>query len=171
MEIDMTYRPYTGIGSRETPRHILQIMTQIAVTLYDIGYTLRSGAAPGADEHFELGSHRSEIYLPWRGFNGHSSQLCSISNAAMELAASYHPAWDRCSLGAKKLHARNGYQILGSNLDSPSLFVICWTKDGRASGGTGQALRIAADHSIPIYNLQHDDGKHWNERLYRFLKG
>lgn len=169
----MTYRPYTGIGSRETPEHICSIMSEIGQYLGGCGYTLRSGGADGADHSFEryLGTtHQKEIYLPWRGFNGHSSQLCSISNAAMELAASYHPAWDRCSIGAKKLHARNGYQVLGQDLKSPSLFIICWTKDGRASGGTGQALRIAADHHIPIYNLQHDDGKHWNEQLYHFLK-
>lgn len=45
------------------------------------------------------------------------------------------------------------YQVLGYDLKTPSDMVICWTKDGGASGGTGQALRIAKDYNIPIYNL------------------
>ena len=47
---------YTGIGSRETPHHILTLMTEIANILDNIGYTLRSGGADGADTAFALGS-------------------------------------------------------------------------------------------------------------------
>lgn len=45
--------------------------------------------------------------------------------------------------------------MLGPKLDSPVNFVVCWTSDGKASGGTGQALRIAADpaYAIPVFNL------------------
>lgn len=51
------------------------------------------------------------------------------------------------------LHARNMHIILGANLDSPVEIVICWTKDGLRSGGTGQALRLAESRDIPIYDL------------------
>ena len=44
--------------------------------------------------------------------------------------------------------------MLGPKLDAPSDFVLCWTEDGEASGGTGQAMRIAAAHGVPVYNLQ-----------------
>jgi hypothetical protein len=49
--------------------------------------------------------------------------------------------------------ARNCQQVLGQNLNLPVDFVVCWTKDGGKTGGTGQALRIADDLNIPIYNL------------------
>ena len=51
------------------------------------------------------------------------------------------------------MHARNTHQVLGADLKIPSLFVVCWTKDGQLKGGTAQALRLADLHSIPIYNL------------------
>jgi hypothetical protein len=45
--------------------------------------------------------------------------------------------------------------VLGADLASPSRFVIAWTEDGEAVGGTGQAIRIARAHDIPVLNL-HD---------------
>ncbi len=50
---------------------------------------------------------------------------------------------------------RNVPQVLGRTLNPQyySKFVIAWTKDGKATGGTGQALRIAEHYNIPIYNL------------------
>ena len=68
------------------------------------------------------------------------------------MAATYHPAW-KCSPGARKLHGRNMYQILGPNLDSPADLVVCWTKDGGPTGGTGQVIRIAMAKGIKIINL------------------
>jgi len=49
--------------------------------------------------------------------------------------------------------ARNFRQVIGRDNESNSEFVICWTKEGKPVGGTGQALRIASDHNIPIYNM------------------
>jgi hypothetical protein len=49
--------------------------------------------------------------------------------------------------------ARNCYQMLGLDLKTPVEFVICWTPQGKGAGGTGQALRIARDLKIPIYDL------------------
>lgn len=126
--------------------------------------TLRSGAAPGADQAFEfgamLGGGRIETYLPWKGFEGvQNGEVIKPSKLAMEIAAQYHPNWGRLSQGARKLIGRNSYQILGPRLneDEISDLVVCWTSDGKASGGTGQALRIAADYNIPVLNLQRED--------------
>jgi hypothetical protein len=75
------------------------------------------------------------------------------------MAAEHHPAWDRLGRGPRALHARNCHQILGRDLNDPASFVVCWTPDGAttqpgpATGGTGQALRIAASHSIQVFNL------------------
>ncbi|NVZ11741.1 hypothetical protein HW932_21060 [Allochromatium humboldtianum] len=125
------------------------------------GYTLRSGAANGADCAFEAGSDRCEIYLPWPGFNGHESERHHLSDEAMRLAEQLHPAWAQLSPAARKLMARNGYQILGADLRSPVDFVVCWTPDGsqteaersRLTGGTGQAIALADRWGIPVFNL------------------
>ena len=44
----MTYLPYAGIGSRETPEAILRLMYRIGATLARNGFTLRSGGAQEA---------------------------------------------------------------------------------------------------------------------------
>lgn len=148
---------YTGIGSRETPFEILTLMTRIAQRLAARGWTLRSGGADGADSAFERGAGDKQIYLPWPRFNGNSSRFTSPTPAALEMAADFHPAWDRCSQGARKLHARNCHQVLGIDLATPSTLVICWTRGGSGAGGTGQALRIARAHDIPIFDLGHSN--------------
>lgn len=48
---------------------------------------------------------------------------------------------------------------------TPVGWVLCWTPDGaaegietsRATGGTGQAIRLASAHGIPVYNLARED--------------
>ncbi len=167
----MTYKAFAGIGARVTPIKIGLIMHSIAGELADKGYILRSGGASGADTFFEVGCDMyrgtKEIFLPWKGFNSSSSHLYEVSKKSLEMAEAYHPAWDRLGYAAKKLMARNCCQVLGENLDSPSKFVVCYTLDGKSSGGTGQALRIASDFKIPIYNL-YDEELHdlrWLEEI------
>ena len=77
---------------------------------------------------------------------------------AFEIAAKFHPAWDKLSQGAQKLHARNCHQVLGKDLKTLSSFIICYTSKGNGSGGTGQALRIAKAYNVPIF----DCGLHSN---------
>ena len=153
---------YTGIGSRETPIEIQYLMSYISKLMYSKGYTLRSGGANGADLAFEtLIPDKKEIFIPWKNFNNNLSPLYNISKEAFELASTLHPNWKSLSEGAKKLMARNCYQILGHDLSTPSDVVICWTPDGCTShssrtsktGGTGQAISLASLYDIPIYNL------------------
>jgi hypothetical protein len=149
---------YCGIGSRNTPTIVLNGMKLAGGQLARLDYVLRSGHAPGADQWFERGCDiiggQKEIFIPWKGFEGSKDGIVPrFTDELMSIAENYHPAWDACSEGARKLHARNVCQILGANLDSPVDFVICWTSDGKASGGTGQAIRIAEDYDIPVYNL------------------
>ena len=148
---------YTGIGSRETPPQMLVLMQAIAMGMHHKGYTLRSGGAEGADKAFETGciavGGAKEIYLPWKRFNNNLSPDYMVSKEALEMASEHHPAWERCSEGAKKLHARNMYQILGLDLATPTNVVICWTKDAKGQGGTGQAIRLAQKYNIKVYDL------------------
>ena len=147
---------YAGIGARATPIEVLAIMTNFATNMELSGFILRSGGADGADSAFEAGvvnNQNKEIYLPWKSFNNNNSPLHGVSKAALEMAAKYHPNWKACSIGARKFHARNCYQMLGYNLKTPVEFVACWTPKGKITGGTGQALRIAEDHGIYIDNF------------------
>lgn len=148
---------YTGIGSKDTPTEYLKLMFIVTLYLAKNNLTLRSGAALGADKAFELGclqsNGRKEIYLPWKGFNGSISTFISPKDKAIEIAKSFHPHWDKLSHETKLLQARNSHRILGINLDSPSSFVICYTKGGKLVGGIAQAIRIANHYNIPVFNM------------------
>jgi hypothetical protein len=137
-------------------------MTRIAKALQKRGYILRSGGADGADEAFEVGAgDQKEIYLPWRGFNGSDSPRHVVTAAAIAKSLEYHPAGQYLKPPVQKIMGRNAYQVLGEDLNSPSEFVVCWTPFGieniQKAGGTGQALRIALDYGIPIFNLREAD--------------
>ena len=144
---------YSGIGSRETPLSIKETIKEIVEILNKKDYILRSGGAPGADSFFEEFADKKEIYLPWPKFNANSSELNSVCKNAYKVAKKFHPAWERLSEAGKKLMARNSYQVLGQDLQTPVDFIICWTPGGKLKGGTAQAMRIANFCHIPVYNL------------------
>lgn len=153
---------YTGIGSRETPQDVLNIFIKMGKWFGLNNHTLRSGGANGADSAFERGCDLSngqkEIYLPWKNFNGNDSELILSNPLAYEIAEKYHPYWYNLSDGAKKLQARNSHQVLGLDLNTPCDLVICYTS---SKGGTTQALRIAKDYGVKIFNAY--EYKHLNE--------
>jgi hypothetical protein len=74
-----------------------------------------------------------------------------------------NPNWPALRRGGRALHARNCHQILGWDLDRPAEMVICWTPNGSlngvgsATGGTGQALRLAVEFKVPVFNLALDE--------------
>lgn len=148
---------YAGVGSRETPAEIVEIMRRVAGRLSARGLVLRSGGARGADQAFESGvpaGAAKEIFLPWKGFESHRSTLYRPPEQAFEIAARFHPRWEQLSPANRKLMARNSQQVLGADLSNPSKFILCWTVDGKATGGTGQAIRVAHGHGIPVFNLR-----------------
>lgn len=159
-------------------------MEKIAFKLGNAGYILRSGGAHGADSAFEggalLGAGRTDIYLPWRNFNGHQSPLYEVCDEALKMASQYHEVWNHLSQGAQKLHGRNCYQVLGKDLMTPSSCIICWTPDGangtsiptsKATGGTGQAIRLAVHHHIPVFNLQATPEEKMLENVRKVIAG
>ena len=173
----MTYLPYTGIGSRDTPEQILKKMRACSKRLKELGFTLRSGGAKGADSAFEQwGGVGAEIYLPFDVFEGKhdngyhfiNAQFLPTYNEAVRMASEFHPNWPACTERAKQMHTRNVYQVLGQSLDKPSLFLLCWTNGGKVVGGSGQALRVAKAYDVPIFNLYFDDAL---ESLGQWLKG
>lgn len=168
-------KAYAGIGSRETPEDILQLMHVVAAHLAQKGYTLHSGGADGADTAFEYGCKSVKgpmcIFLPSPGWNHRpfgGSYIVPDMSKSMDIAGKVHPGWNYLNDFVKKLHSRNVNQVLGKNLDEKVEFVLCWTPDGainhnetsQKTGGTGQAIRIASTYGIPIYNLCRPEHRH-----------
>lgn len=162
---------YAGIGSRETPGHILNIMHMLGRHFAGLGWTLRSGGALGADTAFENGATaangKKEIYLPWRAYNHNLSELhpgnYPFTEDEVTFTQKFHPNWAKCGPSARKLHTRNTRILLGMEpihgaQVTPVKFIVCWTEGGQITGGTGQALRIGnamaeGGHDFMIVNL------------------
>jgi hypothetical protein len=160
-------KAYAGIGSRNTPNSVCLRIVKYARRLYRANYLLRSGGAGGADFAFESGHDmeaqvsgrgkcKKEIYLPCEGYGGHQSSRWPPSARAWEIAAATHPRWKKLVNDHRLLHARNSHQVLGQDCQSPVDFIVCWT-DPFHSGGTDQALRIAEEYMITVYNLNSND--------------
>lgn len=177
----MSYKAYAGIGSRSTPKPILLLMQHVAHKLAQQGWTLRSGGAAGADAAFEEGcsfAHgKKEIYIPWQGFSdrrdGQEGAILvrepSVVATATAMAMSLHPAWDNCSRGARALHTRNMYQIMGREMIRSVRFVLYYAPegiDGLPTGGTRTAVALAQASAIPTTNLLHKSSQ---ERLEAWL--
>lgn len=157
---------YAGVGSRKAPPEVLASMTRLAAWLMSRGYTLRSGAAAGADQAFEAGAgHMKEIFPGGR----------PAGDREHAVARELHPnpqALDRSrhSRYVWNLMARNTNQVFGADLGSPVDFLVCWTPDGaehwsertQATGGTGQAIEMASRKGIPVVNMARPG---WRERI------
>jgi hypothetical protein len=98
---------YAGIGSRETPPGVLDLMGRAASQLASEGWVLRTGMAGGADQAFYRGASAHgalELYLPWTSFEADACSPAGAAEqfvlgqptpAAYELAVRFHPAWSR----------------------------------------------------------------------------
>lgn len=165
-EVYVSNNIYAGIGSRETPPNILNIMTKCAIILAHDGYICSTGAAIGADQAFANGSNIANgtayLHLPWKSYEEEWVNSLTGDNilyilsrgdsAAYNSVEDYHPSYEKIKekSGILALHARN-YNILMK--PEKVKFIICWTKNAGYIGGTAQALRIADDFDIPVYNL------------------
>lgn len=166
----------TGIGSRETPDDVLDLMHRIAYMKAKEGFLLRSGGADGADTAFEVGfktfcaensipfEERMCIYLPWVGFNERSGKECvsltsltvSEKNFLMTCAQKVHPAFSRLSTGAMLLHTRNILQIRGHEKTGLrcSDEIVYWTPGKiEPTGGTRTAVKFAEYLGLKTQNL------------------
>jgi hypothetical protein len=157
-------KTYAGIGARELDIPLTLEFIKIGRRLAQEHFILRSGGAEGADTAFEDGcddgSGQKEIFLPWKGFNHNGSTYIlpdPIPPEIIKIARGIYPRWDKVSEPVRRLHARNVMQILGWDLHSPSLFVVCYTEqpynDPNAVGGTMFGIVLATDNSIPVYNF------------------
>lgn len=145
---------YAGIGSRETPLNIGEIMIQWAYYHSLEGFVLRSGGAEGADTFFEIGADlakkndptkgKKQIFLPEKNFFKHNSpwyldnldifetqeNIDKLNRELMLVAGRFHPYLNGMNEVGRGLMLRNTQQVLGPYLNDPSMAIVCWTPDG-----------------------------------------
>ena len=155
---------YAGIGARNAPPEILAQMTEVATRLREMGYTLLSGAARGADQAFEAGAgNQKEIFT-----------AKDANDLTRDIAKEIHPSPNNLSEYALDLMARNTNQIFGRDLNQPVSFVLTWTPDGvessgartQKTGGTGQAIDMASRKGIPVINMYNEG---WQNKLENII--
>ena len=158
---------YAGIGARLTPAAVQKQMAAVAKTLEQMGFTLQSGGAKGADSAFESGVANST--------NKKIFTAEDVTSETQDIAKEVHPNPSALKGYVLDLMARNTNQVFGENLDTPVDFVLTWTPDGAESssqrtqktGGTGQAIDMASQKGIPVINLAAPD---WQARLREVLE-
>lgn len=164
---------YAGIGSRRTPLFVRNQMTNAARQMAQNGWWLRSGYAEGADQAWGLGAaQRAEqtnidkwtMYLPWAGYNrapygDNRFVVPEFTDELRTIAAFHHYRWDELSEPVRKLMMRNVAIVLGPDTRQHVDCVLCWTNDGKASGGTGHAMRVARYYNIPVFNLANEEDR------------
>jgi predicted NAD-dependent protein-ADP-ribosyltransferase YbiA (DUF1768 family) len=154
---------YAGVGSRETPPKVLKTMAEVGARLEELGYTLQSGDAIGADKAFASKVTNKKLFV-----ESHAT------DQTRAIAREIHPAPGALKGKGLNLMARNTNQVFGENLDSPVDFVLAWTPDGmtqsdprsRQTGGTGQAIDMASRKGIPVINMANPG---WQAELTKIL--
>lgn len=156
---------YTGIGSRETPKEICELITMVAAKLASLGWIVRTGGAQGADEAFLAGCNgRTENFIPWKGFGQYGGQIPNLDRnweylqSVDDVNPLIHSRTTRNLdkyKGFWKLQARNVSQVLGLNLDNPSKFCILYapTTSTGVTGGTNTAYQVAIQSGVKCFNL------------------
>lgn len=181
---------YAGVGTRHLENHpgVAEAMTKLAKRLADMGWVLRSGHADGSDQAFEVGAgNRSNIYMPYKNFNSKTMKPLGYAvtfrdehvtdedrRRAEDSVIRYHPngeglrrKWEESQreggdkgkgFGYEAMR-RNYFQVMGTNGEPESAFVACFSD---APGGTDQAIAIARDRGIPVFNAaEYDDLDQW----------
>ena len=165
---------YAGVGSRETPEDILELMSELGKALCEDGWILSSGDAIGADRAFYEGARRASnfseamvrIYLSRNGFwNGHeavyvgskpglldATTFTDTYEQAKQMALEARGSFERLSPGGIALHTRNVFQIHGHTLQDKVKALVYWGipkgKGEKVHGGTNTALQLAIKSGI-----------------------
>lgn len=168
----MKGRYYTGIGSRKAPLPILRRAQELGKELALKGFIGRSGKAEGMDEAFMRGFGEAGVssfvnYLPYPSFRESllappgcvdvSSYPDHIWKEAIMVARGvYGKGWFEITPGARDLHTRNVFQVLGDDLKTPSEFILYWAEpEGRnaVKGGTNTAFQVAKAYRITTFKV------------------
>lgn len=151
---------WTGVGSRKAPHPAFLLGIRIGKLMRQYDLDHRGGDAVGMDKAFLIGMNdtsRSHAYSIRDKEGCINATRYERFDDAMAIAKSLHPNWKACGPDARKLHARNAFQILGTSLNDPSEFVAFWAppagpRTHEVIGGTNTAVKIAYEWDIPLFN-------------------
>lgn len=154
-------RFYTGTGASQVPSDIAALLLLTAQHLLAQGMILRTGPSKGTDAACALGAcAQRQVFLPHSGASGYKdgtvvSDLETIKRASV-IASTVHPNWKTYNDFQRKAHTRAVYLVLGSDLISPSAYIICYAPINdrkQVEGTTRTVLALANERRIPVYNL------------------
>lgn len=171
-------RYFTGVGARYgVPQSVYERVDRIGRYLIGIGYKCRTGDAVGMDAAWRhISQPDCEFYAPKTRSNPLPGARIIVDERyrlAKQITRQHHPYFHNLNDFDAELQIRNVFEVLGEDVNDPSEFLICWTKDGsekktsKETGGTGQAIRLAIAYNVPVFNLYHSDAE---ERLAKHLK-
>lgn len=102
------------------------------------------------------------------------SEIHPFWKAEKDAIAAGKPLAKTMSKGAKSLHTRNVFQVLGRDLKSPSEFLVCYApvdKQGIPKGGTRTAWMIAQKYGIPCFNFATQSKEEIYEAIKEIING
>lgn len=180
------YKIVTFVGSRNTPAKIIKKYSIVTEVLAEEGVILRSGNAHGFDQVlYNILVENREIYLPHSRFGRPLENSTNVYTPrfdfanykqAEEIVRELHPNKNLKPTQMRYL-ARDVYQVLGKDLNTPSDVVFCWTEDGAYTleqlttdtGGTAMAIRVAIHYGIPVVNLNAEGTKIQDKDYLEFV--
>lgn len=168
------YKTYVGTGNKEAPPEVLSLIKRLTRELEEFGFVLRTGGLEGPEEAFEVSAKNMELHLPWRGFNNKESKFTFTPKQALGIAKMFHPTFESLKPAIQTIIAKNVRLVMGKDLKSPTMFVICWSEDGvekssdktSKTGNVGFVVSIACAMHIPVFNLANPDAE---KRLKQYL--
>lgn len=169
---------FAGVGSRDTPEDICELMGKVSIVFYHLGYGLSSGDARGADRAFWGGALKSihyrkigaRIYLSDEYVRGrkadpsnffYNAQRFQSFEKAKQMAFEARGSFHGLDEWGINLHTRNVMQIHGASLQDKVEYLVYWAipvgKVERVRGGTNTSLQLAIkagiEHRINLYTV------------------
>lgn len=168
------YKPFLVIGNQNPPQNVSDALQRILPALDGLKYTARVNGFEGIGEVMEQNYQRTEVILPWKGFNDKESKFAFTTERAKGIAKLYHKSYDSMSNGIQAFLGTNVRCVIGHNLNGPVLFAIVWSSDGaetpsELSNDTGNlqhVLQMLFDLKVPVFNLGKPDAE---QRILNYL--
>ena len=162
-------------GNENLPEQPAMIIARIVPLFEKLGFTIRSGGLNGTDEMVEKVASKTELHLPFKGFNKKESTSQFSNEICKEFARRVDPNIDDLSKVPKAILEKNPRLLFGRYLTAPVQLAIVWSPDGceryhettSRSGNAGHIVKLATSSGIPVINLNRPDAE---QRIMTYLE-
>lgn len=162
-------------GNENLPEQPAMIIARIVPLFEKLGFTIRSGGLNGTDEMVEKVASKTELHLPFKGFNKKESTSQFSNEICKEFARRVDPNIDDLSKVPKAILEKNPRLLFGRYLTAPVQLAIVWSPDGceryhettPRSGNAGHIVKLATSSGIPVINLNRPDAE---QRIMAYLE-